>query len=177
MLKQELKAHSHQQTRKDKTTKKNQSISESKKELLAHYRYNHQNFGDKIQKEKVFYCVCRKKYCENDNQLPVSKPVDDKTKQYCETSDLIFDYITDHYKKCDGSKIKLKEIFNHFKASEQFLNLNIKQKSQYMYKNFIAKLDSNVFLRKNIVQNSKEVYELHGYERKSEETDDDTIND
>ena len=46
-----------------------------------------------------------------------------------------------------------------------------------MYKNFIAKLDSNVFLRKNIVQNSKEVYELHGYERKSEETDDDTINE
>jgi len=113
-----------------------------------------------------------KKYRENNNQLPVSEKINKRTKEYCESSDIIFDWLSDNYTKNNDGKIKLKEIYNSFKSSEQFLNLNIKQKSQYMYKNFIAKLDTNVFLRKNIVQNSKDVYELHGYERKSEETDD-----
>ena len=114
-----------------------------------------------------------KKYCENNNQLPVSESVNKKSKEYCENSDIIFDWLSDNYTKNEDSIIKLKEIFNEFKSSEQFLNLSFKQRAQYMYKNFIAKLNTNVFLRKNIIQNSKEVYELHGYSKKIEEDDDD----
>ena len=53
------------------------------------------------------------------------------------------------------------------------MNLNMKQRSQYMYKNFIAKLNTNVFLKHNIVQNKDDVYELRGYVKKVETYDDD----
>ena len=51
----------------------------------------------------------------------------------------------------------------------------MKQRSQYMYKFFIAKINSNIFLRHNIVQNSKEVYELCGYCLKGDEEEEEIV--
>ena len=48
----------------------------------------------------------------------------------------------------------------------------MKQRSSYLYKNFISKLNTNIFLKNNIVQNKDDVYELHGYAKKAEESDD-----
>jgi hypothetical protein len=61
-LKKELKAHNHQQNRKSNLTKKNITVGEIRKELMSHYRFIHQNFGEIIKKtKKDTYCVCKEK--------------------------------------------------------------------------------------------------------------------
>lgn len=56
-LKKELKDHFHPQTRKNKT------LEDMKQELLEHYIFTHQNFGEEnIQKK---YCVCQADEAEN----------------------------------------------------------------------------------------------------------------
>jgi len=57
-LKKELKEHFHPQTRKNKTPE------DMKRELLDHYLFTHQNFGENKQKKKV-YCVCQEEEEEN----------------------------------------------------------------------------------------------------------------
>jgi hypothetical protein len=56
-LKKELKAHFHPQTRKDKTS------GEMRQELILHYRFTHQNFGDNYKKK--LYCICQEEETEN----------------------------------------------------------------------------------------------------------------
>ncbi len=57
-LKRELKCHFHPQSRK------NVSIAGMKEELLEHYRFTHQNFGEDTQNRKV-YCYCKIDETEN----------------------------------------------------------------------------------------------------------------
>ena len=57
-LKKELKNHFHPQTRKDK------SFEDMKQELINHYKFTHQNFGENSENKKL-YCICQKEEEEN----------------------------------------------------------------------------------------------------------------
>jgi hypothetical protein len=60
-LKKELKTHLHPQNRKSILTKKSITVGEVREELLSHYRFIHQNFGEIIKKKKDTFCVCKEK--------------------------------------------------------------------------------------------------------------------
>ena len=153
------------------------TTEQRKNTFIKNIKYKSNEWKDS-NKQALFNILIEyyKKYCEKNNQLPISEKVNNRTRQYCESSDIIYDWLTEFYVKNEDNKInkiKLKDVFNSFKSSEQFLGLNMKERSQYMYKNFIAKLSTNVFLRNNIVQNKDDVYELRGYVKKVETYDDD----
>ena len=57
-LKKELKDHFHQQSRQKVST------AEMKQELLEHYKFTHQNFGENRPAKKV-YCYCKKEETED----------------------------------------------------------------------------------------------------------------
>ena len=67
-LKEELKAHGHPKTKTIPGTKKQFDIEIRRKELLDHYRFIHQNFGEIILEEKKL-CYCLKTYQENDKMI------------------------------------------------------------------------------------------------------------
>lgn len=118
-----------------------------------------------------------KAYNKNNKQLPCSDCIDKRTREYFENSDLLNQWISEAYMECPDKRIKLKDVFNNFKSSETYNNLDRKFKAQYNYKNFILKLKSNIFLRQAIFENKDKVYELRGYEKRPEEQDEEDNDD
>ena len=72
--------------------------------------------------------------------------------------------------------IKLK-VYNKFTCSNYFNNLNKIQKRQSNYKNFIEKLEANIFLKKFITTDKDKVKIITSYKFKRFENIEDNDND
>ncbi len=91
-------------------------------------------------------------YVNNNYILHFPDSILNRTEDYLKNSDDIYNWFTENYEFTHNNKdiIKIKDIYNHFKISDYFLNLTKLQKKDLNYKNFIDKLDRNIFIKKYI---------------------------
>ena len=83
-------------------------------------------------------------------------------KQYLILIGNFYNIIKENYIKTDSIKdrIPLKEIYNMFKDSEFYINSTKERKRKMNYKNFIEKINNNIFFKKYLKQNNNGVYIL-----------------
>lgn len=114
-----------------------------------------------------------KEYHLNNRHLPIPKEVLQRNKDYLASSDELLNWFNDNYEKTDDKNytIKLKKIYENFKNSDYFNNMNKLQKRQNNYKHFIEKIQGNLFLKKCIKDNGHNTYIFMNYKEK--EVDDD----
>lgn len=88
-----------------------------------------------------------------------------RNNEYLKSSDDLYNWLEDNYEHTDNKKdiIKLKDIYELYKRSDYFTNLNKIKKRQESYKNFIMKLETNMFLKKYITTDKSNVNILTNY--------------
>ena len=98
------------------------------------------------------------------------------TKIYLNESDDLHEWINATYDFSDNIKdtIKLKCIYDVFKNSDYFNNLNKKQKREFNYKWFVNKLETNITIKKYIGTGTDNVNILRKYKLKQTETKDES---
>ena len=127
-------------------------------------------------KEKYKYaffeilCEYYKMYNENtdennERKFPLIEEVMLRNNAYLEDSDHMFSWFNDQYTKTDDKKdiIKVKQIYENYKDSSYFQNLNRQQKRLDNYKNFCVKIEENMFLKKYFKQDGNKVYIMTNY--------------
>ena len=112
----------------------------------------------------------------NDN-LQMPEEVKKITKIYLNESDDLHEWINATYDFTDNIKdtIKLKSIYDVFKSSDYFNNLNKKQKREFNYKWFVNKLETNITIKKYIGVGTDNVnilrkYKIRQTEKEKEES-------
>jgi hypothetical protein len=117
-------------------------------------------------------CTYHKKFIENNRVLPVCKKIKDRNIKYFEESDEILNFITEYYEFTDDKNyknknykniLKLKDIYEKYKVSDLFQNMNKQQKRQNNYKHFVEKLKNNTFIKKYVENNMDKIYVLLNY--------------
>ena len=91
-------------------------------------------------------------------------------------SDDIYEWLNSSYEKTDNKKdtIKVKEIYQRYKASEYFINLTKAEKRNNNYKQFITqKLEGNYFVKKYLKEDSSQTTVLTNYKMKEDDEDGD----
>jgi phage/plasmid-associated DNA primase len=101
-----------------------------------------------------------KEFVKNKSNIP-SPPKDclNKTKDYMATSDDIFSWFESYYEPLTIEELKtdvdvpisLTNIHSLFSTSDVFRNMNKEQKRSYNRKNFLEKIENNLFLRKHLI--------------------------
>jgi len=121
-------------------------------------------------KQALFHILCNYIDKYNDN-LQMPEEVKKITKIYLNESDDLHEWINLNYDFTDNIKdtIKLKCIYDVFKCSDYFNNLNKKQKREFNYKWFVNKLETNITIKKNIGVDNHEVNILKRYKIKQPE--------
>ena len=101
--------------------------------------------------------------------LPVPDEIIKRNREYLAKSDEFLNWFDDNYEKTQDKKdnIKLKIIYENFKTSEYFNNLNKVQKRQNNYKNFVEKMQGNMFLKKYVTENKDKVNIIINYKCKN----------
>jgi len=91
-----------------------------------------------------------------------------RNRQYSASSDEMLNWFDDNYEKTTNNKdtFKLKLIYENFKSSDYFNNLNKLKKRQNNYKKFVEKLQSNIFLKKYVKENGHGTYIIIHYKIK-----------
>jgi hypothetical protein len=114
-----------------------------------------------------------KEFTSNQRQNKIPDAILKRNKQYLSSSDELFCWLDDAYESTDNKAdvIKLKEVYDDFKASEYFMNLNKVQKRQNNYKGFVAKLESNFFIKKFVKDNGHKCMILTNYKKKIDDDD------
>jgi phage/plasmid-associated DNA primase len=101
-----------------------------------------------------------KKFVEdNYNILSAPKICLTKTKDYMATSDDIFCWFESYYEPLSTEELKtdtdipisLTKIHGLFTSSEVFRNMSKEQRRSYNRKNFLEKIENNLFLRKHVI--------------------------
>jgi len=101
-----------------------------------------------------------KKFVENKLNIPTPPKIClNKTKDYMATSDDIFCWFESYYEPLTTEElntdvdvpISLSEIHSLFTSSEVFKNMSKEQKRSYNRKNFLEKIENNLFLRKHLI--------------------------
>jgi P4 family phage/plasmid primase-like protien len=110
-----------------------------------------------------------KEYIKNGSKLPITDEIRERNKEYLQSSDDIGEWINDEYTKTENDKdrIKLKNIFEYYKSSEVYRNMDKKEQRMMTYKSFQNKLEANIFLKFAIKKNKDNAYELRGYKKES----------
>ncbi len=130
-----LKETDRQNTFEADTTYKTDEWKETFKHQLFHYLISF----SKSYKEKYGYdCIEKVETCTEVKQ---------RTKEYLENSDEKFDWFKNTYQKKEGNVESIKDIFNHFKQSEYYINLPKKDKRSENYTNYILYIKENVNFR------------------------------
>ena len=118
-------------------------------------------------KQALFFILAEhyKEFHKNKRELPLPKEIEKRNIDYLAHSDELLNWFNDKYEKTDNQKdvIKLKLIYEAFKSSEYFENLSKADKRQNNYKNFIEKLEKNMFLKKLVKQDRCQVYIITSY--------------
>lgn len=99
------------------------------------------------------------KHLKADSNLVVPKEVQNRNETYLQNSDEFYGWFYDNFQKT-GNKtdfVKMKDVFNNYKNSEFFNNMTKKQKRENNYKNFIAKVEGNMFLKQFVKENKDKV--------------------
>ena len=149
--------------------------SEQKKYTsLTNYYYKTKEFKNKY-KQALFLILAKhhKEFLNNNRVLDVPDEIINRNKSYLASSDELFNWFEDNYDKTDNKDdtIKLKPIYENFKCSEYFNNLNKKEKRENNYKTFVEKLKNNMFLKKFVKENKDKVYIITNYVSKEEDDD------
>ena len=149
-------------------------LDEKEKEttFLINSYYKTLEFKDKY-KQALFLILVEyyKNFNINNRGLPVSDEIIKRNKEYLANSDEFLSWFEDKYIKTDDSKdiIKLKDVYDEFKSSEYFNNLNKVQKRQNNYKSFVEKMQKNMFLKKFVFEDSHKCMNIKCYKEKEEE--------
>jgi phage/plasmid-associated DNA primase len=107
-------------------------------------------------------------YKNNNYQLNIPDCVKQRSMEYLQNSDEYYNFIDENYTKTDNKKdiIKLKELFEQYKNTDDYFNLSKEKKRENNYKNFCANLETNVFIRKFIKTDSDKTKVLTNYKLK-----------
>ena len=102
----------------------------------------------------------------------------ERNNAYLKSSDELLNWFEDHFEKTENKKdiIKLKTVYTKFTCSNYF-NLNKIQKRQSNYKNFVEKLEANIFLKKFITTDKDKVKNISNHIFKTSETLEDNDNE
>lgn len=149
--------------------------------ITNHY-YKTNEFKLKYRKA-LFFILSKyhKEFMENKRILNIPKEILQKNNEYLEGSDSMLQWFKDNFQKTDNSKdiLKLKNVYQLFKTSEYFNNCNKQQKRDSNYKNFVSKLETNIFLKKYVCKDRKDVYIIKNHISKviDNDSDDEIDND
>jgi P4 family phage/plasmid primase-like protien len=124
----------------------------------------------KDYRQALFSILCRYVSKYNDS-LQMPDEVKQNTKIYLNSSDDLHEWINATYDFTDNIKdtIKIKDIYNTFKSSDYFNNLNKKQKREFNYKWFVNKLETNLTLKKYVGMDNHDINILRKYNIKQSE--------
>jgi hypothetical protein len=141
-----------------------------KQHFLINSYYKTLEFKDKY-KQALFLILAEhyKEFNNNNMVLPVPDEIIKRNREYLAKSDEFLNWFDDNYEKTQDKKdnIKLKIIYENFKTSEYFNNLNKVQKRQNNYKNFVEKMQGNMFLKKYVTENKDKVNIIINYKCKN----------
>ena len=140
--------------------------NEKKTTFLINSFYKSTEFKDKY-KQSLFLILVEhyKEFYNNNRVLPVPDEILQRNREYLQSSDEFLNWFEDNFEKTNNNKdlIKLKEIYDKFKRSEYFNNLNKLQKRQNNYKNFINKIENNMFLKKYVFEDTHKCMNIKNY--------------
>ena len=120
-----------------------------------------------------------KEFNNNKRALPITAEIRTRNNEYLAKSDEFLSWFNNEFEKSKNKTdtIKLKIIYDSFKNSDFFINMNKVQKRQNNYQNFIEKVQSNMFLKKFLIQTSKDktyIITNHIIKKSNEDEDDET---
>ena len=130
-----LKETDRQNTFEADTTYKSDEWKNTFKHQLFHYLIS---FSKNYKTKYGYDCIEKIEACAEVKQ---------RTKEYLENSDEKFDWFKNTYQKEEGHVEAIKEIFDHFKQSEYYINLPKKDKRSENYTNFTRYIQENVNFR------------------------------
>jgi phage/plasmid-associated DNA primase len=168
----------------DYNTFSNQEIKEQNI-FLQNKFFKEKSFKAKY-KQALFYILKEyySIYFKNKRQIILPDKVKNRNKQYLQNNDAIYCFITDNYIKSNDDipinnkqTIKVKVIYNKFKDSEYFNNLDKKDIQNFRYEYFKEKLELNMFLRNYVKPNKDGVLCLKNFILKPDENDEDNEDD
>ena len=113
----------------------------------ANYECTTDEFKEKHKQSVIMLLM--KKY--RGVEVPtVPKKCKDLTACYLQSSDDVFNWFNNTYEKCEGSVLKLTEVFKTYSQSEYYMNLNKKDKRDNNQKAFCELIQKNLFLREYV---------------------------
>ena len=140
--------------------------------FISNSYYKTNEFKEKF-KCALFVLLTRhfKEYLTNNKSFNIPTIIKERNNNYLLNSDEIYNILDEILIKTNDKKdiIKLKELFEIFKASEFYSNLSKVEKKTFNYKGFQSKLESNIFFRKSLKEDNKNVKILVGYKMKDDE--------
>lgn len=136
---------------------------------------------------QALFMILVKHYSEfnnNKRNLPVTSEIRSRNNEYLAKSDEFLNWFDSAFEKTKSKSdtIALKLVYDNYTKSEFFTNMNKVQKRQNNYKNFVEKIQGNMFLKKFLTQTTKDkTYVMTNYiikiDNNEEGEDDDIIND
>jgi hypothetical protein len=97
-------------------------------------------------------------------QLSIPPEVTENSKSYLASSDDLYQYILEHFEQTnEKTSIKICDLWNMFKCSDEYKDLSKEGKRKYNKKTFVEILQSNIFLKNDITTNKSGVLILKGY--------------
>jgi phage/plasmid-associated DNA primase len=132
------------------------------------YKYKHEF------KQALFLILIEyhKDFLLNNRVLPYSIEVESRSHQYLKGCDELLNFVDEHFELTDEENYKnvnynhitkLKRVYEVYKSSDFFNNLNKMQKRQNSYKNFIEKMQNNEFLKRHVKPNKGNTHVLLNY--------------
>ena len=136
---------------KSKFVTNKSEVDEAKHIYLANAMYKTKEFQEKHKFAllQILFDV-HKMYKNNDYVFDIPKTIEIRSKQYLELSCNIVEWFKDSYVITDDPKdiLKLKDLFDSFKASTYYDNLTKLEKRKYNKKYFVDHISDNIFFKK-----------------------------
>ena len=133
---------------------------------------------------QALFMILVKHYTEfnsNKRNLPITSEIRSRNNEYLAKSDEFLNWFDSAFEKTKSKSdtIALKLVYDNYTKSDFFTNMNKVQKRQNNYKNFVEKIQGNMFLKKFLTQTTKDkTYIMTNYIIKIDDNeDDDLIND
>jgi len=119
-----------------------------------------------------------KDYKNNQYSLPLTDEIITRNEQYLKNSDEMFCWFDENYTTSydDSDIIELKDIYNIYKLSDQYINSSKEDKRLFSYKNFIKGLENNAFLKIYLQKSSSGAYVMKNM-KKIEDNNNNDIDD
>ena len=153
----------------DKKVYDNLDEEDKKTTFLINSYYKTSEFKNEY-KQALFLILTEhyKEYNTNNSTLPIPDEIDIRNKAYLKDSDEFLNWFDDNFEKTNEKKdiIKIKFIYENFKSSSFFNNLNKVQKRQNNYKSFVQKMENNIFLKKYVTTDKDKIYIITNYKIK-----------